>query len=283
LPLVAALVALGLDALCARGQHLRALAFALVASWMLWSLASWLWIGTRPWQGIEGRARQERYGLMDIAEHQTLDTPFTVARIPASQLFAIGPDSCAPVTLYAHYALFVDQSFAIGTLDRCGDTGTIRLGGMPEAGVPGLVGLRDYVWRRIGLRPQNNLSSLGFSEPAAVWHSPQSLPVAKAFDYPPRRLRIDARQFEVDGKAAGDSAIVVANRALDYGPFRVVQARADGDAVAPAWTDQATVIFLAPRNRRRSGEVAWTIRIDAAPDYVDVLTLSGTQAPGAAH
>lgn len=283
LPLIAAFVALGLDRLCDCGSRPRVAVIALASSWVLWSLASWIWIASSPWHGIMGAAKHPRHGLMEITEHQTLEVPFTVARIPASQLFTIAPRTCAPTTLYAHYALFVDTSFGIGTIKRCGGTDSIHLGGPLEPDRSALVGLRDYTWQRIGLHPEYYSGSLGISPPAAVWHSPQAIPVVAAFAYPPHQLAIDTRQFQVDGTAPADQAVVVAYRALDYGPFRVLEARADGRPVAPVWEDEATAIFRAPENLHHAGTIAWSIQINATPAYVDVLTLADAQGKNARH
>lgn len=283
LPLIAAFVALGLDRLCDCGSRPRVVVIALASSWVLWSLASWIWIASSPWQGIEGVAKHPRHGLMEITEHQTLEVPFRTARIPVSQLFTIAPHTCAPITLYAHYALFIDKSFGIGAIARCGNADMIRLGGMPQAGVPARVGLRDYTWQHIGLTPEYFLGALGISPPANVWHSPQAMPVVKGFSYPPHQLDIDTREFQVDGQARGDQVVVVAFRALDYGPFRVIEARADGQPIAPVWKDEATTIFRAPDSLHNAGAVSWKIRINATPAYVDVLTLADAQEKNVSH
>lgn len=277
LPLIAAVVALGLDRLCEGSLGRYVFVVVLASSWTLWSIASWLWIASSPWQGIEGVAKHPRHGLMEITEHQTLEVPFRTARIPVSQLFTIAPHTCAPITLYAHYALFIDKSFGIGAIARCGNADMIRLGGMPQAGVPARVGLRDYTWQHIGLTPEYFLGALGISPPANVWHSPQAMPVVKGFSYPPHQLDIDTREFQVDGQARGDQVVVVAFRALDYGPFRVIEARADGQPIAPVWKDEATTIFRAPDSLHDAGAVSWKIRINATPAYVDVLTLADAQ------
>ncbi|MGH8041115.1 MAG: hypothetical protein ACREPN_03620 [Rudaea sp.] len=275
LPLIAALVALGLNRVCAIGSAWRVFVGALALVWTLWSLAAWRYLALSPWHGLEGRV--EHYGLMDISEHETRNAPFIVARIPVWELGGLAAD-CAPVTLYAHYALFVDQSFGVGALAHCGSFAQIRLGGIPDAEHPAQLGLRDYVWAKLNMLPQYRIGSLGVTTPVAVWHSPQSLPVVDAIDYPPRHLAIASQRFTVNGNTGGADAIVISNRALDYGPFRVVAARVDGAVVAPLWTDPATVVLRAPQNLRERGSVAWSVDIDATPAFVDVAAIAGNSA-----
>ena len=279
LPIIAALVAMGLDRICTLGRNWRIVTGALALTWTLWSIATWLYLASSPWHGLEGRAKHERYGLMDITEHQTVDAPFVAARIPVRELLDLGAD-CAPATLYAHYAFFVDASFGVGALQHCGGAGQIRLGGMPDAQHPARIGLRDYTWDSLGLQPAYRIGSLGIAPPSAVWHSPQSLSVVKAIDYPPRQPVIAPERFSVSGHAAGAEAIIVAYRTPDYGPFRVVAARASGMTVTPVWEDPTTVIFRAPANLRRDAAVVWTLEIDATPAFVDVLTLSDQSTAG---
>ena len=273
LPLIAALVALGLHRLCAVGPAPRRVVGALALGWMLWSAAAWSYLALSPSQGLEGRAKHGVHDLMDVIEHETVNVPFTVARIPVHELGDLAAD-CAPVTLYAHYALFVDRSFGVGALAHCGGSTQIRLGGMPDATHPARLGLRDYVWAKLGMQPQHRIDSLGVSAPTAVWHSPQSLPVVDAIDYPMRQLPIAPQRFTVDGTASGADAIVVAHRALDYGPFRVIAARADGVSMAPRWADQATLVFRAPQDLRGHGQISWSIEIDATPAFVDVAVIT---------
>lgn len=277
LPLIAALVALGLDRVCAIGLVPRLFTGVLVTGWMLWSMAAWSYLALSPWHGIEGRAKHDVHGLMDIIEHETVTVPFTVARIPVWQLGDLAAD-CAPVTLYAHYALFVDKSFGVGALAHCSSYTQIRLGGMPDATHPARLGLRDYVWAKLGMQPQCWIDSLGVTAPAAIWHSPQALPIVDAIDYPLRQLPIAPKRFTVNGSAAGADAIVVSNRALHYGPFQVLAAHVDGIAIAPLWTDQATAVLRAPQDLRDHSHVAWSIDIDSTPAFVDVVTIAGNQS-----
>lgn len=273
LPLIAALVAVGLDRICKVGRGPRRIVAALALGWMLWSVAAWSYLALSPSQGLEGRAKHGVHDLMDVIEHETVKVPFSAARIPVYELGDLAAD-CAPVTLYAHYALFVDRSFGVGALAHCGRFTQIRLGGMPDATHPARLGLRDYVWTRLGMQPQHRIDSLGVSTPTAVWHSPQSLPVVDAIDYPIRQLSIAPQRFTVHGTASGADAIVVAHRALDYGPFSVIAARADGVPMAPLWADQATLVFRAPQDLRGHGNVSWSIEIDATPAFVDVAVIA---------
>ena len=272
LPVIAALVALGLHRLCASGPTSRSVVAAIALSWSLWSMATWHWLATSPWHGLEGRAKHERHGLMDVIEHETIDAPFVAARIPVRELFELAAD-CVPATLYGHYAYFVDSSFGVGALQHCGSAAHIRLGGMPDVKHPAQLGLCDYTWQRIGLQPQRRVGSLGISEPSAVWQSPQSIAVVKAVDYPPRQPVIAPKAFVVDGTAPGGDAIVVSNRMPGYGPFRLVAAKANGTIVQPVWEDQVTTVLRAPPELSNQTAVAWSLQIESTPDFVDVVTV----------
>ncbi len=271
LPLIAALVAIGLDRLCDYGLHWRRLVAGAALLWTVWSVATWAYLARSPWNTLEGHAKHEHYGLMDIAEHQTLTQRVAHERTPTSDLYLIGGALCQPVTLYAHFAQIVDDSFGVGALHACGKTDAIALGGMP--GATAWVGLRDYAWRQIGMRPQHWLGALGFSAPVAVWHSPQALAVVAPIDYPPRKPTIAARRFVVSGDAASSAAVIVANRVRYYGPFSVIRAQANGVDVGAAYADDATAVY------RVSGSAAaapihWVLEIEATPQYVDVLTVA---------
>jgi hypothetical protein len=267
LPVIAALVALGLDAALQR-PALRAPIVALFAVLATSSAAGFMYIARAPHEGLVDVALpgERSLSLMDVKDHQRHMQRASFARVSVGEADAIAEKLCTPVTLYAHYARFVDDSYALGALRGCGTTSAIRIGGAAQG--EALIGLRDYVWDLLALQPERRIGTLGISTPHAIWHARDGLSVTTPHNFPPRTLAIAPEHFSVHGETADGEAVVVANRAAMQGPFDVA-VKANGSIVAPLYLDMTTQVFKA------SGAVSWDIEINGTPAYVDILTVTG--------
>ena len=272
-PLIAALVALGLEPLCAAGRGAAALVgIALLATTLL-TFDVYARFAEGPLDHADIKASPGRFGFMDVRDYEKAMYRYRLARIPFRQLFAIGDPLCEPVTLYGHYAYLVDYTFAVSALDRCGGTGTVRFGGLPEPGRRALVGLHESAWAALGMKPQRWIGALGITEPAAVWQSPVAFePIVPRLSNFPRRLDTSVHRVTIGGDAPAEDAVLVSHRANRYTSFDVLDARANGKAIAPSYVDATTAVFRAGAGE--TGTVRWDIDMRAAPDYVDVLTFA---------
>jgi len=274
-PLLGALIALGLEALCAIGRGGRILVAAGLLVTTLWTLGVYARLAAAPLDHAEIRASPGKLGLMDIRDYEKARYDYRLARIPFRQLFAIGDPLCEPVALFGHYAYLVDYTFAVSAWAKCGNADSVRFGGVPEPGRRALLGLHESVWQRIGMTPERWIGALGISEPAAIWHSPVPLnPVPPRLTTFPRLLTIDAQRTTISGDAPADQAVLVSQRAHRYGPFEVIRGRIDGRDIAPVYVDSTAVVFRSPPGHGGKESVHWDIDIQTTPDYIDVLTFS---------
>jgi hypothetical protein len=272
-PLIAALVALGLEAFCKGGRSGRVLVGAALLATTSLTLCVYARFVEGPLDHAEIKSSPGKSGFMNVRDYEKAMYHYRLARIPFRELFAIGDLLCEPVALYGHYAYLVDYTFAVSALARCGGTGDVQFGGMPSPGRRALVGLHESAWSALGMQPEQRIGVLGFSAPAAIWHSPVPFaPVVPRFSNRPRQLDSNVRRTTISGDAPADQAVLVAHRANRYASFEVAGARANGKDAAPAWTDVTTAVFRAPAGQ--TGTVHWDIDIRAVPDYVDVLTFA---------
>jgi len=279
--ILAALIALGLEWLCRSGRTARALIAASLAVTSIWSIAVWAHSASAPQKLVDIKASSGKWGSYDVRDYEKARQEIPMPRLPYRQYLSIARPLCGPVNLYGHYAHFVDITYAVGAMQRCGNGSDIRYGGMPEAGRMSWFGLQEAVWRKIGLHPQEQIGVLGITAPIAIWHSPKSLmPVIPSLTNYPRELKDKDKvvRFIVDGDAAPDEAVAIAHRAMRYGTFAVLSATVDGESVEPRHEDIVTRIFLAPASLRTLAKVHWRFEIEAMPDYVDVLTFRGAVA-----
>jgi hypothetical protein len=242
-------------------------------------LAACAVIARAPLDQVDMRPSPGKRGLMDVRDYEKSDLRYRIPRLPFRDVFAIGEPLCEPVTLYAHYAWFVDTTFAAGALAECGTTANIEIGGAARDGRSKWIGLHASVWQRLAMQPARRIGALGLSVPVAVWHGGTPfVPIAPTIRNFSRDLRETPRRFVVRGEAPAGDAILVAHRAHRYAPFAVAGARIDGVPIEPRYVDAMTVIFRDASAGAEPGALRrWEIDIDAAPDYVDVLTVSSSE------
>ena len=279
-PLIAALVALGLEWFCTSNAAGRAFVAVALLVTTLWTFDVYAQFALGRLDHADIKASPGKRGSTDIRDYEKARYEYRLARIPFRQLFAIGDPLCKPVALYGHYAYLVDYTFAVSASARCGGVDTVQFGGMPEPGRTPLFGLHESVWPSIGMTPATRIGALGIGTPAAIWHSPVPLkPAFPLLDSMPRNLYAHVGRFTVSGDAPPDQAVLVSHRAHRYVSFQVPGARVEGHKVEPAYTDSTAVVFRAPVEYAGNATVHWDIDIEAAADYVDVLTFASGAAP----
>gem|GEM_PF-1256314 len=272
-PLIAALVALGLETFCATGRSGRILIAAALLVTTLLTFDVYARLAQGPLDHADIKASPGKHGFMDVRDYEKATFHYRLARIPFRQLFAIGEPLCEPVALYGHYAYLVDYTFAVSALARCGDTAHVQFGGMPQAGRRELLGLHESAWSALGMKPALWIGVLGITEPAAIWQSGTAFaPVVPRLSNFPRKVDTTSRRVTISGDAPAAQAVLVSHRANRYVPFEVVRGRADGRDIAAAYSDSTTTIFRAPVGA--ADTVHWEIEVQAMPDYVDVLTFA---------
>ncbi|WP_257385980.1 glycosyltransferase family 39 protein [Tahibacter caeni] len=271
LPLVAVLVALGLDRACDLGRAARAAVAALATSWCAWSIAIHVSLSHPPEQALVAVADPARHGLMNVTYRLTKGERHTILLLALNDRYAITAPLCEPATLYAHYAEFIDQSLGVGLLARCGRKDQIRIGGPPAGRA--LIGLRDHAWRDIGAEPQQRIAHLGYSAISGVLQAGTPSPPAVAGMFPAHPdLPVAPQDFVVEGSSAPGEFVAVAHRAAFHEPFGVALAAADGAPMPALYRDHMTAIFRAPSGT--TGPVRWEIRVHATPAHVDVVSFA---------
>lgn len=270
LPLIAALIALGLDRLCDLGRLARIAAASLLASWAAWSHAIHYVLAHPPEEALVSTDPPEKHGLMNVIRRTTNGERHTILLLAMRDRYAITAPLCAPTTLYAHYAEFIDQSLGTGLLVRCGRADQVRIGGPP--GERALIGLRDYAWRALAAEPQQRIAHLGYSAVSRVFQAGTPSPPAVPGMFPAHpNLPSNPVDFDVRGESAAGEFVVVAHRAAFYEPFEVKAATVDGKPVEPLYRDHITAIFRAPRD---TATVAWNVSVHASREHVDVVTFA---------
>ena len=273
--LIAALLAIGLEWYCARGRILRTGVAVALCITTLWTFDVYRVLASGPLDHTEINPSPGKYGMMDIRDYEKTSGHYRLARIPFRQLFAIGAPLCEPTTLYGHYAYLVDFTYAVSAIAKCGTTSTVQFGGALQPQRKALIGLHKSVWDAIGFKPLDSIGVMGITTPLAAWHSPDPLNplLPPAMNYP---HGIDAitQTFLVRGAAPSEEAVLVSHRASRFRSFEVVEARANGEQLAPVYVDGTAVVFAAPAHLR--GSLHWEIKIKAAPEYVDVVTFASS-------
>lgn len=268
LPLIAALVALGLDRACDLGRAARSAVAALAAVWCAWSVAIYVSLSHPPEEALVAVTSPDRHGLMNVIHRLTQGERHTILLLALNDRYAITEPLCAPTTLYAHYAEFVDQSLGVGLLVRCGRKDQVQIGGPPQGRA--LIGLRDHAWRRIGAQPQERIAHLGYSTISGVLQVGTPSPPAVAGMFPAHPdLPVAPQDFLVSGTSAPGEFVAVAHRAAFHEPFEIIAATADGAPMTALYRDHMTAIFRAPA--AAAGAVHWEIRVHATPMHVDAV------------
>lgn len=276
LPAFALLLALGLRKLLQNGLG-RSVAVALLVFWCAWSIAVHRVLADPPVSQLLPVVRAGQHGLMDAIQHLTGAQRHTILLLPLRDRYAITAPLCEPVTLYAHYAEFVDQSLGTGLMQRCGRKEQVQIGGPAQGRA--LIGLRDYAWQQIDATPAHSIAHLGYSPVAAIWHAGPPSPPAVPGMFPAHpNLPVAPREFVVRGRSAPGELVVVAHRAAFHEPFELRSASVAGSAATPLYLDHMTAVLRTPRD---SGDALdWELRIFATPDHVDVVTVAGSANTG---
>jgi hypothetical protein len=277
LPLIAALVALGLDRLCDLGRRAQLGAAALLTVWGAWSLCIHVALSRPPEEALVAVAAPAEHGLMNVIRRTSGGQRHNILLLAFRDRYAITAPLCEASTLYAHYAVFIDESLGTGLLVRCGRKDQVQIGGAPRG--QALVGLRDYAWRQIGAEPAQWITQLGYSPVTHVLQAGLPSPPAVPGMFPAHPdLPVDPRDFSVQGETAPGEFVVVAHRAAFHEPFEVRAAQANGQPLQPLYRDHATAVYRAPRDA--AGAVAWTLTVHASRDHVDVVAFAdATEAP----
>lgn len=272
LPPIAALIALGLDRLCDLGRTARTMAAALIALWSIWSLAIHRVLADPPERALVSTDPPEKHGLMNVIRRTTNGEHHTILLLAMRDRYAITAPLCAPATLYAHYAEFIDQSLGTGLLVRCGHSDQIAVGGPPRERA--WIGLRDYAWRQLGAEPQQRIAHLGYSGVTRVLQAGTPSPPAVPGMFPAHpNLPSNPVDFDVHGTSDPGEFIAVAHRAAFYEPFEVRAATANGKPVDAIYRDHITTIFRAPQDDA-GAPVEWNITVHASRDHVDVVAFA---------
>lgn len=277
-PLTAALLAIGLDRICATRSWPRiAIAIALIVT-TSWSLAIWMHMAAGKLDFVEMKPVSGKLPLMaDIREYSKDRLFFRMPRIPFREVFALGEPLCKPTTVFAHYAYFLDISYGIGAIRACGDRANIQLGGPSGQERVAWFGLRDRCWQQLGMEPARWIGVVGVSTPAAVWRSPVPLyPETPRFSTWPHHITATPTRFVIEGDAAPEQAVLIAHRANRYLPFSVIGATANGIEIKPVYEDLMTAIYRLPAGLSINS-AHWRIEVEGASEYVDALTFASSR------
>lgn len=271
LPLVAVLVALGLERLCEFGRAAQAAVAIVLLVWSTWSVAIYVSLSHPPEEAYIPVAEPGRHGLMDVIHRLTKGERRNILLLAMNDRYTITTPLCGQTTLYAHYAEFIDQSLGVGLLVRCGRKEQVQIGGPPQGRA--LIGLRDHTWALIGATPQQRIAHLGYSSIGQVLHAGRPSPPAVAGMFPAHPdLPVQPQDFVVRGESAPGEFIVVSHRAAFHEPFEVGRASADGEPIEVVYRDHITAIFRAPS--AATAAVRWEIPVHASPDHVDAVSVA---------
>ncbi|WP_347261735.1 hypothetical protein [Rudaea sp.] len=121
--ILAALIALGLEWICGTGRTARALVAASLAVTSIWSVAVWVHFASAPQKLVDIKPSSGKRGSYDVRDYEKAKQEIPMPRLPYRQYLSIAKPLCAPVNLYGHYAHFVDITYAVGAMQRCGGGG----------------------------------------------------------------------------------------------------------------------------------------------------------------
>lgn len=285
LPPLAFAIACGLDALL--DYRPRAAAAAIVLGSVVWigsSVLALFGITRHPdtiWVEVIGPGGQ---GLMNITERNRERRLVTIPRLGVRGLESLGSSDCKPLVAYGHLAHLIDSSFGVGRRRHCGSLRNVYLGGTPRPGVNQRIGLTEHAWRALAATPAQCEYGLGYASPAAVWTASDSLEIVSPDVYPPRHPTLTPEVFVVKGITLGEQRVIVANRLDGYYPMRLLDVRAGGRALRPAYEDNVLTAFRAPSGS--TGAIKWTLTVEGPRAAIDVFVVDANAlavAPNAAR
>lgn len=270
LPILAALCAVGLEEGIGIKKIGRPLTIATLVLWVGVSLAgTLLFWGRNPYDVID-TPKPGWQTLMNICYAEPLGggRRVKVARISFDDLYRLGEKLCQPVTLYGHYAGFVDESFGVGAARHCGRKDQIALGGKADPSTA-WIGLRDYAWTQIGLEPEEWLGTLGIIRPESVAGNAEPLLIGNPHIYPPHNESITAETFEVTMETPPNRAVLISVR---LGGVKVKEAWLGEAPISAAYEDfPGDFVFVAPQSQDEDG-LRWRFMLEGDPRYIDVVS-----------
>ncbi|MCL2871965.1 MAG: hypothetical protein FWF41_03120 [Betaproteobacteria bacterium] len=274
LPILAALCAIGLEEGVGIKKIGRPLTAVTLVFWVGVSLAgALLFLGRGPYDVFIDTPSPGRQGLMNISDIEPLGEGqrIMVARISFDDLYRIGEKLCQPVTLYGHYAGFVDESFGVGATRYCLGKDQIALGGRADP-ITAWIGLRDYAWAQIGLEPEEWLGTLGIIRPETTAGNPQPLPIGNPHLYPPHNESVATETFEATMETLPGRAVLISAR---LGRVKIKEAWLGETPISAAYEDSpGTFVFVAPQSQNEEG-LRWRFVLAGDPRYIDVVSFVG--------
>jgi hypothetical protein len=274
-PPFAALLALGLRALQEkwRGQAVTAVAAAVIVAGSI-SVTRAMAIVVSEGEGRLPSSVLDINGSLGALE-------FRDVWFPAYAHGRLGTALCdapKPLALHGHLAYIVDKDLALDMLLVCGGRSGVTLGGN---GSPAWLGMTRPFWDAIGASPECSIGSLGIATSIATPVAQPPTAVAAGDTYLPRKPSGNKpRAVTFSFAFAGERGVLVTNMLGGYEYFRADSARLGGTELAPAASNDLSVLYRAP-DGALPGDT-WNITVTASrPEAIDIAAIARSSGASA--
>lgn len=213
--------------------------------------------------------------MMDVIERPIGAETVHIAQLGWRDLERIAVPLCAPSAVYGHYAQFIEQTFTVSVAKACGSTVQVHLGGPQDASITQWLGLTRRAAAVLNAQPRTWIGDLAIFDSLTVHTRAVPLALVEPRGHPPRQLNAAVATFNVEFEARGDDVVVVSHRAAGYFHFTLSSAHVDGLEVEASYSDPALSGLRCVDCEGRT-TVKWMLTIEGAPQFVDVVSLSGT-------
>ncbi len=213
--------------------------------------------------------------LFDIKQPLAHGAPMPF--MPAYALRTNGDRLCAAPNLAVHGALAVHllHDYAIEARLACEDVPGVRLGGRGDAGTTHWVGISRTIVDAMEIPIDVWAGPIGIASAAQVVQPAKGARVPPLQQYPPATDLNDRRPpATVEFDAAPEEIVLVTNMYFTFSSEPVIEATANGMAVAATARDQVSSAYHCAACGRNS-LVHWRLQITAPSlDRVDIVTIA---------
>lgn len=215
--------------------------------------------------------------IMDI-QGSLRKTIYRDVWLPATAHSSTGRFLCRdrePTALHGHLAYAMDKTLALSVLFECGSSAHLSLAA--STAPRHLLGMTRSFWESVAAEPQCWLGPFGIAAAAEPLVPREPLAIATGARYLPRSPSGGKLQrVELEFRTGPGSIVMVTNVIGAYESFAVLGASVDGKLIAPAASNDLSVVFKAPA----SAAGHWKIELASSylPAVEAVLVVAASKA-----
>ncbi len=249
---------------------LRLSAFASIAVFCVVSLAPF-GLFLRRLDSVRGAVGADPFWDVANSASGFVTLPHTKVRL--WELEGVSRELCGDRVLHGQLGTALEQTFATALVSACGSGASVRFGG--QAGDPTHVaGFERRVWCAIGIAPERAKGAWGWSSRvrAIAPENGGSMNRLEARQVNPRVPATAARDLMLHFETRAADVVFVGNRFIHSTPMRVLEVRANGVAVRPAYEERSTFAYRCDWCSSNAF-ASWDVRLNGAIENLDIFVV----------